>query len=105
MTEMLVMIPFWGVSEVVGHSREKILGKECDFCEIRPKRLDEPIKYTYQTIRELGIRPLMTPQEMIQLLQRPLPPSELGKMPGTRRAALDSAAPFRPKRFSQKDLA
>lgn len=79
------MIPFWGLSEVVGNSRERILGKECEFCEIQPQRLNEPIKYTHQTIRELGIRPVMSPQEMILLLQQPLPPSQLEKMPGTRR--------------------
>ena len=81
----LVMIPFWGLSEVWGHSRETLLGKEYDFCLIRPKRLDEPIKYTHQTIRELGIRALMTPLQLESLLQQPDQPEKLLRMPGTRR--------------------
>jgi RNA polymerase-interacting CarD/CdnL/TRCF family regulator len=79
------MVPFWGISRVTGHSREKILGKECDFCHIQPQKMEDPIKYTYQSIRELGIRPLMDQIQIYQLAEHPLPVETLPKMPGTRR--------------------
>jgi len=81
----MVMVPFWGLSRVLGHSRETILGQEHNFCLILPKRLQEPIKYTHQTISDLGIRILMTPLQLRELVSEPLPPGELQQMPGTRR--------------------
>lgn len=80
-----VMVPFWGLSQVVGHSREKVLGQDCDFCHIVPRRLEEPIKYTHQTMVELGIRPLMTALQIRHLAVEPLQVGEVACMPGTRR--------------------
>lgn len=84
-TGQLVMVPFWGLSQVVGYSRDKVLGQECDFCHIVPLRLDEPIKYTHQTMVELGIRPLMTAPQIRHLAVEPLQVGEVSNMPGTRR--------------------
>jgi len=62
------MLPFWGMGEVTGFSQATVLGEECEFCHIRPLRLDHPIRFPQAELSTMGIRPLLSGRQMTEIV-------------------------------------
>ena len=64
----LVMVPFWGPSEVTGASRETVLGNDLDFCHLRPLHLRHSIRIPRSDLAGMGVRPLLSGRQMSEII-------------------------------------
>ena len=64
----MVMMPFWGLGEVMGVSQKAVLGSERAFFHLRPLRLHHPIRIPEEDLADMGVRPVLSGRQMSEII-------------------------------------